>query len=172
MTDVLIREIRTGDGAAVATVWREMGEYFAALNPHMFRVPSEEGLADWFEEGHVEFGDRQDMLILLAEVDGVVAGAVSATLLEPIETAERQVQSDFSRRRLHIDSLGVVAAHRRDGVGTALMQAAEEWGRERGAEVVLLETELNNPLSMPFYKERMGMSPEFVTFRKEIVPQG
>lgn len=171
MTDVVIRKARPGDGAACAALWRDAGEYFAGLNPHTFRVPSQEGLAEWFEQGHATYGGRQDLLVLLAEVDGIVAGSISATLLEPIETAERQVQSDFSRRRLHIDSLTVLTAHRRGGVGTALMQAAEEWGRSQGAEVVLLETELNNPLSMAFYEKRMGMSPEVVTFRKEIDPR-
>ncbi|MEY9932958.1 ribosomal protein S18 acetylase RimI-like enzyme [Catenulispora sp. GP43] len=168
MADIVIRKTRPGDGAAHAAVWRDVGEFFAELNPHTFRVPAEEGLAEWFEEGHAEYGGREDMLGLIAEVDGTVVGAIAASLLEPIESAERQVQRDFSRRRLHIDALGILATHRRGGVGTALMQAAEEWGRSHGAEVVLLETESNNPLSMAFYEHRMGFSPEVVIFRKEL----
>ncbi|ACU75398.1 GCN5-related N-acetyltransferase [Catenulispora acidiphila DSM 44928] len=168
MTDVVIREVRPGDGAACAALWRDAGEFFAGINPHTFRVPSNEGLAEWFEQGHATYGGRRDMLTLLAEVDGIVVGSISATLLEPIETAERQVQSDFSRQRLHIDSLDVLTAHRRGGVGTALMKAAEAWGRSHGAEVIILETELNNPLSMAFYEKRMGMTPEVVTLRREI----
>lgn len=148
-----------------------MGELFAAINPQTFRVPPEEGLAEWCEEGNAAYRGEQDKLLLVAEVDGVVVGSIIASLLDPPDNAARQVQSDLSRRRLHIDSLGVVAAHRRSGVGTALMQAAEQWGRSRGAEVVLLETETNNPLSVPFYEKRMGFSAQAVIFRKEIDPQ-
>jgi ribosomal protein S18 acetylase RimI-like enzyme len=134
-------------------------------------MPPEEGLADWLEEGHTMYHDQQDRLHLVAEVDGVVVGSILASLLEPLDNAARQVQSDFSRRRLHIDSLGVLAAHRRTGAGTALMQAAEQWGRSHGAEVIFLETESNNPSSMPFYEQRMGFSAEAVIFRKELDPQ-
>ena len=48
------------------------------------------------------------------------------------------------------------------------MRAVEEWGREQGAEVIVLETETNNPMSVPFYERRMGFSAEAVVFRKEI----
>ncbi len=50
------------------------------------------------------------------------------------------------------------------------MRAAEQWGRSRGAEVIILETETNKPSSMPFY-ERMGFSAQAVIFRKEIDPE-
>ncbi|MBS2961785.1 GNAT family N-acetyltransferase [Actinocrinis puniceicyclus] len=52
------------------------------------------------------------------------------------------------------------------------MRAAEDWGRSRGAHVVLLETELDNPLSMSFYERRMGYAAQAVIFRKEIAPTG
>lgn len=147
-----------------------MGALFAAMNPHTFQVPAAEGLAGWFEEMGAAYRDRQDMISLVAEVDGVLAGAVSASLHEPVATAERQLQTDLSRRRLHVDSLGVMSTHRREGVGSALMRAVEEWGRARGAEVVILETETNNPMSVPFYEQRMGFSAEVAVFRKEIGP--
>ncbi|GAA2020310.1 hypothetical protein GCM10009839_16230 [Catenulispora yoronensis] len=138
------------------------------MNPHTFQVPTAEGLAEWLDERMAFYQDSQELLSLVAEVDGVVIGTLTAVLHEPSETAVRQVQTDLGRRRLHIDNLGVAGSHRRAGVGSALMRAAEEWGRERGAEVVLLETEANNPMSVPFYEERMGFSAEVVVFRKEI----
>ncbi|WP_194898621.1 GNAT family N-acetyltransferase [Catenulispora pinisilvae] len=168
MSEISIRESRAGDGVAGAEVWREMGSLFTATNPDTFHVPASEGLAEWIEEIHTHKRAADDNLLLVAEVDGVVAGTLGATLHEPIEGAYRELQTDFGRRRLHIDSLGVLGAYRRDGVGTALMQAAEAWGRERGAEVVLLETETNNALSVPFYEKRMGYSAREFVFRKEL----
>ena len=145
-----------------------MGILFASLNPHTFRVPATEGLAEWCEEINAAYRDDQERVKLVAEVDGIVVGDVVASFHEPVDTAERQIQKDFSRRRVHVDSLGVVSTHRRDGIGSALMLAVEEWARARGAEVIVLETEANNPTSMPFYEQRMGFSAEAVVFRKEI----
>ena len=48
------------------------------------------------------------------------------------------------------------------------MRAVEQWGRARGAEVIILETETNNPMSVPFYEQRMGFSAQAVIYRKEI----
>lgn len=168
MTDIVIRGTAPGDGAGCAQVWREVGSYFTGLNPHTFQVPAAEGLADWFEEINAKLRDDETVPHLVAEVDGVIVGSTSATLQEPLDTADRQLQTDLARRRLHVDSLGIAAAHRRGGVGTALMRAVEEWGRAQGAEVILLETEANNPTSVPFYEQRMGFSPQATTFRKDL----
>lgn len=168
MVDVLIRASRPGDGEAYARLWRDVGSFFASINPHTFQVPAAEGLAEWFEEMGAVSRDAEDRVSLVAEVDGVLVGALSATLHEPLDNAERQVQTDFARWRVHVDSLGVMSTHRGCGVGSALMRAVEEWGRERGAEVILLETEANNPLSVPFYERRMGFSVQALEFRKEI----
>jgi ribosomal protein S18 acetylase RimI-like enzyme len=170
VTDTSIRESRPGDGAGCAEIWLETGEFMAALNPRSFQVPAADGLAAWFEQINAVYRHDQDKLLLVADADGILVGAVTASLHQPLDTAARQVQSDLSRRRLHIDSLSVVASHRRSGIGSALMRAAEQWGRSRGAEVVLLETETNNPLSIPFYEQRMGFSAQAVIFRKEIDP--
>ena len=166
----MIRESRPGDGIACASLWREIGSLFATMNPRTFQVPADEGLAEWFEEIHAVYRNDADKVLLIAEADSVVVGAVTASLHEPLDTADRQVQTDLGRRRLHVDSLAVTRTHRRSGVGSALMQAVEQWGRAQGAEVIVLETETNNPMSVPFYEQRMGFSAQAVIFRKEIDP--
>ena len=165
---MLIRESQPGDGAACAALWREIGGLFAAANPRTFQVPAAEGLAEWFEQINAVYRDDEDKVLLVAEVDGVLVGTATASLHEPVGTADRQVQTDLARRRLHVDSLAVTGTHRRRGVGSALMRAVEQWGRSRGAQVIVLETETNNPLSVPFYEQRMGFSAQAVIFRKEI----
>lgn len=170
MTDIVIRPSRPGDGEARAELWQELGALFTSMNPHTFRAPATEGLAEWHEEIGAAYRDDENKLSLVAETDGALVGFIGAALHEPIDTAGRELQTDFSRRTLHINSLAVTATHRRAGIGSALMQAAEEWGRERGAEVVILETETNNPMSVPFYEQRMGFTAEAFIFRKEIAP--
>lgn len=168
VTDVVIRESRSGDGEDCARLWREIGSLFATMNPRTFQVPAAEGLAEWFEQINGVYRDDRDKVLLVAELGGVVAGTVAASLHEPLDTAGRQVQTDLARRRLHVDGLAVTEAHRRGGVGSALMQAVEQWGLSQGAEVIILETETNNPMSVPFYERHMGFSAQAVIFRKEI----
>ena len=170
MTEVLIRKTRLGDGEGCARLWREMGALFAEMNPQTFQVPAAEGLAEGFEKNNAAYRDAQDKVKLVAEVDGVLVGTVAASLHEPVGTSEKELQIDLGRRRLHVDSLIVAGTHQRDGVGSALMRAVEEWGRAQGAEVIILETETNNPMSVPFYEQRMGFSAEAIVFRKEIDP--
>jgi len=140
MTDMEIRETRPGDGAACARMWREIGGYFATIDPDTFQVPAAEGPAEWIEEINAVIRADPAKVHLVAEIDGVIVGHSSATLHEPLDTAARQLQTDLSRRRLHVDSLCVTGGHRHSGVGSALTHAVEEWGRDRGAEVILLET--------------------------------
>lgn len=168
VADIVIREPRPGDGTGCAELWREVGGFFAGLDPGRFQVPAAEGLAAWFEQINSEAARRDDVVHLIAEVGGHVVGTASATLHEPLASADRQLQTDLAVRRLHVDSLGVANAHRRGGVGTALMRAVEEWGRSRGARVAVLETESDNPTSVPFYERRMGFEAKAVVFRKEL----
>jgi GNAT superfamily N-acetyltransferase len=42
--------------------------------------------------------------------------------------------------RLFIDALGTANAYQRRGIATALVEAAEEWGRDKGAAVAILDT--------------------------------
>jgi len=62
----------------------------------------------------------------------------------------------------------VAAPHRRAGVGTALMTAAEAWADEHGAATISLHTYRGSPTSVPFYEDRMGYSRRAIVFRKEL----
>jgi ribosomal protein S18 acetylase RimI-like enzyme len=163
---VLVRPATVGDAAGLAQLWIDSGRFFARIDPDTAQEPDPDGLVEWFAELYQRLVADPSMLALVAEVDGGVGGALSARLLEPLPSAARQVQSDFRRRRVHIDSLTVAEPHRRSGIGTALMTAAERWAVERGAEVVTLESNAGNPTSMPFYEHRMGYRRQEVVFRK------
>lgn len=54
----------------------------------------------------------------------------------------------------HIITLDVVGPWRRRGVGTALMDAAEQWGRRRGLAAISLETAEDNLVAQEFYHAR------------------
>jgi GNAT superfamily N-acetyltransferase len=159
-----IRDVRPGDGEGCAGVWLDAGRYYAALVPEVIQVPDADGLAEWLEEA---IGEERDGLWQVAEEPGAgVVGMVEATVVPPVPDARRQLQRDLGRTRLVVNLLAVAEGYRRRGVGTALMEAAEQWGRSRGAHVVVTDTNLSSPLSVPFYESRMGFERQAVILRK------
>lgn len=166
MVNPVIRDIRPGDGEGCARVWLDAGRYYAALVPEMLQAPDADGLVDWIEEA---IGEERDGSWQVADVPGEgIAGMVQAEVVPPVPDARHQLQRDLGRTRLIVNLLAVAEGYRRRGVGTALMEAAEEWGRSKGAEVVVTDTNLRSPLSVPFYERRMGFSRQAIIFRKEL----
>lgn len=85
----------------------------------------------------------QDAVHLVAEADGVVAGWLTARLERPVPAPERQLVR-------------------------ALLSAAETWGRERGADLVQLDTYADGPVAVPFYEQRMGYRRRAIIFEKRL----
>jgi hypothetical protein len=82
------------------------------------------------------------------------------------QKAYRQLTREHGWTRLVVDALIVVREHWRQGSGTALLQAAESWGRDMGAEIVRLDTYAQSPVSVPFYEQRMGYLRRSIVFQK------
>jgi ribosomal protein S18 acetylase RimI-like enzyme len=161
---ITVRESRRGDGEHVARIHRESGRLYRELAPERFRQPDEDGLAAFCEPEP----RRDDLLQLVAEVDGVVAGFLEARLMPPLDSARYQSDPDLGLARLSIGAVETAEEFRRLGVATALVAAAEEWGRRRGARVAFCDTWIDSPLSMPFWEERMGYARRAVIFRKPL----
>src|SRR5215475_1511036 len=133
---VNVRAARPGDGAGISRAWISAAQYYAELDPDHFQIPAADGLAEsWDSElGQVESGSLQ----LVAEVDGQVVGWLSARLEEPAPNASAQLTREPGWIRLVVDALIVQREHWRNGAGGALLDAAETWGRGRGARVARL----------------------------------
>ncbi len=166
MLDILIRAPRAGDGDGLARCWLDAGAYYAAINPALFQVPQADGLGQWFEERLGAASDNRPMLV--AEKDGQVAGYVLATIQHPSPAAPRNFLRKVGQVRAYVDILVVQDAYRRHGIGTRLMEAVEEWARDRGASVVLLDTYIGSDLSVPFYERRMGYNRRALRFSKTL----
>jgi GNAT superfamily N-acetyltransferase len=159
-----IRRARVGDGEALVRIHAEMAEHYAELDPERFRVPDLEGYAAIVD---AELGDGLD---LVAEVDGEVVAWLYARLVEPHEHARFAYPRDVAARRLSIDYLATRKAHRRTGAGTALVQAAEDWGREQGATVAETTTYHLGGMSMAFWTGRVGYQERSLNLRKPLTP--
>lgn|SRR5215472_1815190 len=164
---VTIRPARAGDGAGLAACWVDTGRYYAELAPEHFRVPVVDGLDASFEEA-LSRPRSDDELWLVAEVGGRVAGSVTARLQPPGERAERQLVRRFGELRALVDAIYVIGSHRRQGIGTLLLGAAEQWATGKGAVAVSLDTYVGSPLSIPFYEQRMGYYRRAIVFEKRL----
>jgi ribosomal protein S18 acetylase RimI-like enzyme len=67
-----------------------------------------------------------------------------------------------------IAEIAVSREHRSQGIGGRLLQAAEDWGRQLGAEFALLEYHSANTRASLFYQERMGYRPASITAIKRL----
>jgi RimJ/RimL family protein N-acetyltransferase len=81
-----------------------------------------------------------DAVLLVAEVDGVLAGRLS-------------LSRDPHPSSAHVADLGLMvgAAYRRRGVGTALLDAAEEWARSAGVTKLELHVFPHNTPAIALY---------------------
>jgi len=145
---------------------RENAAYYARLAPDLFRIPDVEG-ADGFA-GPKPGDNPETALALVAEIDGEVAGYLEARLEPPLESARWQNQPELGTTRLFINFVETAPKHQRRGVATRLVDAAEAWGRDRGASAAVCDTWIDSPLSMPFWRHRMGYVPRGVIFRKTL----
>jgi GNAT superfamily N-acetyltransferase len=162
---VYIREARPGDGAAIAAVHRENSAYYVGLAPDLFRPPDETGLAESLRPG--SSADTSASLFIVAENDEEIVGYLYAELVYPDASARFQSNSDLSAVRLFIHAVGVLQRQWRQGIASALVEAAEAWGRERDATLALCDTWIASPVSIPFW-ERMGYLRRSVRLRKPL----
>jgi ribosomal protein S18 acetylase RimI-like enzyme len=101
---------------------------------------------------------RPSAFALVAEesVNGTAAGTRNSVFSE--SGAERKILgfivAEKRRQTGHIITIDVIAEARRLGVGSALLDAAEEKLREGGAAAVELETAVNNEAAIRFYKQK------------------
>lgn len=85
--------------------------------------------------------DRGNDVVLVAEEEGVIVGWIQAHTSVALE-------SGF---RMEIVGLIVSDRFRRRGVGKRLVDAVESWGRERGARVFSVRSNLQRVASHAFY---------------------
>jgi GNAT superfamily N-acetyltransferase len=152
----------------MAAAWCDAGRFYEAISPGDFQVPDEDGLVDWLECGVEAMDADQDLALLVAELDGEVAGWVGARLVMPVSDARWQLQRELDVTRLIIDAVVVADAHRGGGAGVALVQAAERWGRERGATVAVADANWASGLAPRFYEGRLGYKRRSVSLRKAL----
>ena len=139
----VLRAAVPADSPGVNALWQELERMHAVLQPGFFRPPRPPGLS-----AHDVMRMLQDpyRLLAVAEVAGEIAGLVHAQLYD---TPPQPLLTP--RRRAHVDTLIVHEAHRRRGLGRALLDQAGAWAKHRGAAEVLLSLWHGNHTAQQFY---------------------
>ena len=141
---VTIRPAEASDADALAAMWEAMTGQHIAYDAERWDWSADHAAA-WRKEFH-ETLDDADTICLVAEGE---AGEVSGYALAAITTPP---SIWATRRRGEIGDLFVREDRRRQGVGTALMAAALEAMKARGAEDVLLRVSKDNEAAIRHYE--------------------
>ena len=143
-----IRATRAADVGRIADIYLAMARHHAALDPIEYHVPEHEAVRARFA-GELDAADEAD-LHLVAEVDGLVVGSLDAfTRPRPPAGSMR------SARRSASIGIAVDEGWRGRGIGTALMDAAEAWARDRDLDALELDVADPNGDARRLY-ERLG----------------
>lgn len=138
------------DGVAIRPAREADCEFVVGLVPSLLRFGSPtwrdvEALMSGFGEvlARAVSGQEDHTTVLIAEAsDHTPLGFISLKVVENIERGERG----------HVADLAVTEDARRVGVGTALMEAAEAWARDRGFDRLSLDVWSTNDAALAFYR--------------------
>lgn len=138
-----VRPAEPADVPAIAELAAVVHAAHAAALPHVFQPPAPPPLGP---ADVVQLIAAAGPLFLVAVLDGAFAGYARAELRDQPATAFKRAS-----RVLHVHEMGVVPAHRRHGVGRALLRAARAAARARGAHGVSLDVYAFNAGARAFY---------------------
>lgn len=155
---IIVREARPQDLAALVRLRIANAQAHVELDPAAFRVPDVEAVRDYFEHALRGYG----VLILVAEVDGEVAGMTEIVFL-PEPPAHQILRA---RRSADIHTV-VLDEHRGLGIGRVLVERAEAAAAGRGVESLGAMILSRNEGAVRFYSEA-GYVPHGSLLRKEI----
>ena len=147
---MLIRPACLEDYPDFGRLYLEINDLHAAAHPDLFaptRIPPHDE-----EDFQIMLCDP-NQAVFIAEVDGQAAGFIDVVLREaPL------LEILMPRLFGVVDSIGVNAGFRRQGIGEALMQCAARWAAEKGATSLELTVYEFNQSAIAFY-ERLGYTP-------------
>ena len=156
---ITIRRATRADLAALGKLGALLLRTHYQFDPQRFMAPGshpEEGYA-WFLG--TQLGD-DDVVVFVAERQAEVVGYVYAAL-EPQSWKELREACGF------IHDVVVDEGRRRSGVASALMEAAIDWLRERGAPRVVLGTAQKNDAAQRLF-DRLGFRRTMVEMTREL----
>ena len=159
MADFRIRPATSRDAESLGELGAHLVRSHHDFDSQRFMSPGTQ-----IEKGYGRFLtsqlDRDDCVVLVAERERQIIGYVYATL-------EDRSWRDLRDACGYIDDIVVRDTARRSGVATALVEAAMDWMRSRGAPRVLLMTATPNHAAQQLFA-RLGFRPTMVEMTREL----
>jgi ribosomal protein S18 acetylase RimI-like enzyme len=157
---IVIRPAAAGDADGLTRTFLESAAHHARLDPKRYFVPQAEPIAALYREGRQHPPDATS-ITLVAELSGEIVGFVDVRLTHSPDPMHRPITY------CHIVEVAVSQAHQHSGIGRKLLQAAEDWGRQQGAEFASLEYLEANTGAAAFY-QRLGYGVAALTAIKRL----
>ena len=144
--EISIREATTADADQIITLWKEMMDFNAENEPRFRRIA----------EGHEVFAAHLVEKFLPSDSSCVFVAMYGADVLgyALVHAQERVPIWEGGDRQGFISDVSVTSGSRRQGIGRALVYAAEDWCRQRGLTRIELLTALKNDVSRSFWESR------------------
>ena len=141
---VHIRPATSRDYDELCEIIEEVDGLHREQLPHLFQKP-DGPIREWTY--YMAQLKEEDIAWFVAELKGQLAGFVHVEMRDtpPIPIV-------VPRRVAIVDNLAVRQGMRRAGIGRALMQRAEQWARQRGADDIELTVYEFNQAAIAFYR--------------------
>ena len=161
---ISVRPARAEDVPALIQLRLANAERHAGLDPAGHRLPETGAVRRYFSE--LLSGPAVDVTVLVAELSGSVAG-MTEIVLTP---APPDNQILIPRRTAQVHTV-VLERYRGQGIGRALVTAAEQHATQHGVTCLLAPILESNAEAVTFYTQA-GYGPHGIILRKELPPQG
>jgi GNAT superfamily N-acetyltransferase len=158
---ISIRTARADDVPALVQLRLANAERHVGLDPSGHRLPEASAVRRYFEE-LLSGSSDVDVLVLVAEVSGTVAGMTEIVMV----SAPPDHQILVPRRTAQVHTV-VLERYRGHGIGKALVTAAERRAAERGVSHLIAPILAPNTQAISFYS-RAGFGPHGVILSKEL----
>ena len=156
---LIIRRATEDDAPALGRLGALLLRAHHTFDPQRFMAPGRNPEAGYGSFLVSQLGD-EDVAVFVAEKDGEVIGYVYAGL-EPRSWKELRDACGFIR------DVAVVEHGRRTGAATALIDAAVDWLRSRGAPRVVLWTADRNSAAQALF-DRLGFRRTMIEMTREL----
>ncbi|HEU5415265.1 MAG TPA: GNAT family N-acetyltransferase [Candidatus Angelobacter sp.] len=160
---IAIRRAASEDAEGITRTYLESAEHHAGLDSELYRVPAREAIAARYREGRQHPQDGCEASItLVAELSGEIVGFIDARLFQPLDAMHREMVLCL------ISEIAVRRCQQNQGIGGKLLHAAEDWGRQQGAEFAILEYHPANTRAGTFYQRHMDYRLSSLTAIKRL----
>ena len=148
MEEMVIRQANKDDLEQLSRLYAEFHEFHVRGVPDRLSRSSNLRHAE-LDSALQKIFDSENAAIFVAEVDGQLVGLGEVYIRE-----DAPIPFKVSYKYGHLQSMIVTEAYRGSGIGTRILEAVEQWAKEKNAAEVRLDTWEFKEGPLEFYEKR------------------